>query len=144
MLTGLYLRLALVAGLLAAVGGGWLYITHLQDRAETAERNAAVAESIAAANAATADAIRADAERQINALAEERDAATARVVKYSTLRETIRHAPAPAQACPVDPAVRAAVGELWSRSADPGSAVGTADDLARTAGLSAPTGAAPH
>ena len=136
MLTGLYLRLALVAGLLATLASGYAYITHLQDRAEVAERNVSVAESAARTNAATADAIRQDAARQIAAISAEASAASARAGRFAAIRKDIAHAPTAAQVCPLGPATRTAIDGLWPRGkADPGNQVGTANSAGRVAVL---------
>lgn len=114
-------------GLIAAVVAGWLYVsglrsevTRLESRVGqmTSERDAA--RRVAQVNAEAAEAIKADADRQLAAVQDELSAERLRHAQFAEIKEEIRHVPVAAQSCPVDPAVLRALDRLRQRPAADG------------------------
>lgn len=118
-----------VLGLLAAVVAGWLYLSGLRSDVArlTTERDHLLTQRdeavrTAQANADATDAIRQESERQMAAVADALAAERQRADRYAKIKETIRHVPAPAQTCPVDPTVLAALDGLRQRTQPAGAA----------------------
>lgn len=116
-----------ILGLLAALVAGWLYVSGLHSEVARLEAHVGQVTSereearrVAQANAETAEAIKADADRQLAAVQGELAAERQRHAQYAEIKEEIRHVPAAAQTCPVDPAVLRALERLRQRPAGHG------------------------
>ena len=116
-----------ILGLLAALFAGWLYIsglrnevTRLEARVGQVSSEREEARRVAQANADAAEAIKADAERQLAAVQDELSAERQRHAQFAEIKEEVRHVPPAAQSCPVDPAVLRALDRLRQRPATHG------------------------
>ena len=98
---------------------GWLYVSGLRNEVArlesrvgqvTSEREEA--RRVAQANADAAEAIKADAERQLAAVQGELTAERQRHAEFAEIKEEIRHVSAAAQSCPVDPAAHGDQGAI--------------------------------
>ena len=143
MMAGLYLRLALAAGLLAAGLAGWLYVTHL--RAEVARLGAdlTTVEHVAETNAAAVVAIRQDSERKLAALAKERDSLAQRAARIVVIKERINRAPQSDDG-PVAPVLCSALDGLWGGATGAGGACRALGSPPQPARMQATPIPAPH
>ena len=111
-------------GVIAALVAGWLYVsglrsevTRLEARVGQVTSEREEARRVAQANADAAEAIRQDAARQVEAVEDALATERQRHAEFADMKEEVRHVPAAAQSCPVDPAVLRALDRLRQRPA---------------------------